>query len=54
MIKLPIAKTLKRHELKETLGMVLVVSLVVLSVSNPRLVLGTLNDAVLMVLGVLS
>jgi hypothetical protein len=51
MNKLPLAKTLKRHELKETLGMVLIVSLVVLSLANPRLVLGTLNDVVLKIFG---
>ena len=51
MVKLPLAKTLKRHELKETLGMVLIVSLVILSLANPRLVLGALNDVALAIIG---
>ena len=52
MVKIPLAKTLKRHELRETLGIALVVALGILALSNPRLVLGTLNDVVLMILAV--
>ena len=52
MIRLPLAKTLKRHELRETLGIALVVALGILGLSNPRLVLGALNDVVLTILAV--
>ena len=52
MIKLPIAKETKRHDFRETLGIALVVALGVLALSNPRLVLGALNDVVLAILGV--
>ena len=52
MIRLPLAKTLKRHELMETLGIALVVALGILGLSNPRLVLGALNDVVLTILAV--